>query len=146
MLLADARQYCANRGTDYPRGPTRDEVVHRFESLRKPSPSAAREVLAYQKDKLIKGTTQAQFKIAPKSGVVERIDVFPRPVLSLADISQAYGPECTPESPESRDHTCYLKRSDEKRNYVVYQALGLAVFFTPDGKQVQSFAFLPEKK
>ena len=125
---------------------TREDVIKKFGEPTKTVNVGGRDVLAYQKDKLIKGTTQAQFKVDPKTELVERIDVFPAPVLTLPDITQAYGPECTIEAPEAKDHPCYLKRSDEKRNYIVYGMLGLAVFFTPDGKQVQSFAFLPEKK
>ncbi|MBL8951639.1 MAG: hypothetical protein JNK82_12735, partial [Myxococcaceae bacterium] len=90
--------------------------------------------------------TQTQFRIDQKSNVVERIDVFPAPVLTLDDIASAYGPACTPQAPETADRPCYLKRDDEKKIYVVYVRLGLAVFFNPDGKTVQTFAFLPEKK
>jgi len=68
----------------------------------------------------------------------------PRRFLSLAEHVRLR-PECTPESPESRDHTCYLKRSDEKRNYVVYQALGLAVFFTPTASRFSRSRSLPER-
>jgi hypothetical protein len=125
---------------------TRDEVVKKFGEPSKVVAAGGREVLAYQQGKLIKGTTQAQFKVDPKTSIVERIDVFPAPVLSLEDIASAYGPLCSAQAPETREKPCYLKREDEKKMYVVYVRLGLAVFFTSDGKSVQTFAFLPEKK
>ncbi|MBK7858648.1 MAG: hypothetical protein IPJ65_08510 [Archangiaceae bacterium] len=125
---------------------TRDDVLKRFGEPSKVVTAAGREVLAYQKGKLIKGTTQTQFRVEPKSGVVERIDVFPEPVLTLPQIASAYGPACTLEVPEAPDRPCYLKHDDPTRAYVTYVRLGLAVFFNPDGKTVQTFAFLPEKK
>lgn len=125
---------------------TRTDVVRRFGDPTKTVASNGRDVLAYQQGNLIKGTTQTQFKVDLKTNVVERIDVFPAPVLTLDDISAAYGPACTPVKPETADYACFLKRDDEKRRYIVYTRLGLAVFFNPDGKTVQSFAFLPEKK
>lgn len=125
---------------------SRDDVLKKFGEPSKIVSSGGRDVLAYQKGKLIKGTTQAQFRVEQKTGLVERIDVFPAPVLTLEDISNAYGPACTPQAPETPDRPCYLKRDDDKRSYVVYVRLGLAVFFNADGKTVQTFAFLPEKK
>lgn len=125
---------------------SREDVVKKFGEPSKIVSAAGRDVLAYQKGKLIKGTTQAQFRVEQKSGVVERIDVFPAPVLTLDDISSAYGPACTPQAPETPDRPCFLRRDDDKKSYVVYVRLGLAVFFNPDGKTVQTFAFLPEKK
>jgi hypothetical protein len=112
---------------------TRDEVVKKFGEPSKVVSTGGRDVLAYQKGKLIKGTTQTQFRIEPKTGVVERIDVFPLPVLTLDDIASAYGPACTPAAPETAEHPCYLKRDDDKKLYLVYVRLGLAVFFNPDG-------------
>jgi len=125
---------------------TRDEVLKKFGEPSKVVTTAGRDVLAYQTGKLIKGTTQTQFRIDQKTNVVERIDVFPAPLLTLDDITGAYGPACTPQTPETAEKPCYLKREDEKRFYVVYVKLGLAVFFTSDGKSVQTMAFLPEKK
>ena len=125
---------------------TRDEVVKKFGEPSKVVSSGGLDLLAYQKGKLIKGTTQTQFRIDQATGVVERIDVFPAPVLTLDDIANAYGPACTPKAPETPEQPCFLKRADEKKTYVVYVRLGLAVFFNADGKTVQTFAFLPEKK
>src|SRR5262245_33756693 len=88
---------------------TRDDVVQKFGEPSKVVTAGGREVLAYQKGKLIKGTKQTQFRIAPKTQVVERIDVFPEPQLSLDDVANAYGPACTQETPERDDHDCYLK-------------------------------------
>jgi hypothetical protein len=124
----------------------REDVIRRFGEPSKVVQGGGRDVLAYQDSNPIKGTRQAQFKIDPASGVVERIDVFPAPKLTREEVSSAYGPECTFDAPETAERPCYLKRDDEKRPYVVYNRLGLAVFFNPDGGTVQSFAFLPEKK
>ncbi len=125
---------------------TRDDVVKKFGDPSKVVSAGGRDVLAYQKGKLIKGTTQAQFRVEQKTGVVERIDVFPAPVLTIEDIATAYGPACTAEAPETPEKPCYLKREDQTKSYVVYVRLGLAVFFKPDGKTVDTFAFLPEKR
>jgi hypothetical protein len=129
-----------------PGSSTKADVVKRFGPPTKTVTQNGREVMAYQKANLIKGTTQAQFKIDVKTQVVDRIDVFPAPVLTLADVSQAYGPACTVEAPETAERPCYLKRDDPQRSYVTYARLGLAIFFGPDGNTVQSFAFLPEKR
>lgn len=125
---------------------SREDVVRKFGEPSKTVSAAEQEVLAYQQGKLIKGTTQTQFRLDLKSGVVQRIDVFPAPVLTLDDIANAYGPACTVDQNETAERPCYLKRADDKRSYVVYVRLGLAVFFNADGKTVQTFAFLPEKK
>jgi hypothetical protein len=125
---------------------SRDDVVHRFGEPSKVIDASGHEVLAYQKGKLIKGTTQTQFRIDSKTGVVERIDVFPEPVLTLEQIAQAYGPACTVEAPETAERPCYLLHDQPKKTYVIYVRLGLAVFFSPEGNTVQTFAFLPEKK
>ena len=125
---------------------TRADVVKRFGDPSKVVTAGGRDVLAYQKGKLIKGTTQTQFRVDPATGIVDRIDVFPEPELTLAQIAQAYGPACTPEAPESEKQPCYLKRDDDpKRTYIMYVRLGLAVFFNAEG-HVQTFAFLPQKE
>jgi hypothetical protein len=125
---------------------TRDDVIEKFGEPSKTVKASGRELLAYQKGNLIKGTTQTQFKVDPKTEVVERIDVFPEPKLKLADVAKAYGPLCTKEAPESEDHNCYLKRDEDKKLYIVYVRLGVAVFFDSESGFVLSFAYLPEKK
>jgi len=121
---------------------TRDQVVTKFGEPTKVVKSGGFDVLAYQKDKVIKGTKQAQFKIDPRTDTVARIDVFPAVDLMLPDIEKAYGPACT--APETKEKPCYLKRTEPQKMYVVYSKLGLAVFFGEDGK-VTSLTFLPEK-
>ena len=123
---------------------TRDEVLEKFGKPTKTVPSGSLDIVAYQKGNLIKGTTQAQFKIDQKTNVVQRIDVFPEPKLVLKDIEKAYGPECTLKAPETKEAPCYLKKLEPQRMYIVYGKLGLAVFFGDDG-HVTSFTFLPEK-
>lgn len=122
---------------------TRDEVVKKFGDPTKVVTAGGQEVLAYQKSNPIKGTTQAQFRVDLNTHKVARIDVFPEPRLTLDDIAQAYGPACTAQAPETHERTCYLKREEPRRMYVVYVRLGLAVFFNGDLKTVQSFAFMP---
>jgi hypothetical protein len=121
---------------------TRDQVVTKFGEPTKVVKAGGVEVLAYQKEKVIKGTKQAQFKVNPSTDTVVRIDVFPAVDLLLPDIEKAYGPEC--KTPETKEKPCYLKRIEPARMYVVYSKLGLAVFFGDDGK-VTSLTFLPEK-
>ena len=124
---------------------TRADIVARFGEPSKTVTVAGREVLAYLKDKAIRGTTQAQFKLDPKTSVLERIDVFPSVPMQLKDIEASYGAECPRGKNDTVELPCYLKRDDDKKKYVVYQRLGLAIFFKEDGVTVQSFTFLPEK-
>lgn len=124
----------------------RAEVVAKFGEPSKVVTANGKEVLAYLKNKQIRGTTQAQFKLDPKTGVVDRIDVFPAPVLTIKDIEAGYGSECTKAQPETDEQPCYARRDEGNKKYIVYQRLGLAIFFKDDGTTVQSFTFLPEKK
>ena len=124
---------------------SRADVVAKFGEPSKVVTAAGREVLAYLKDKAIRGTTQAQFKVDPANGLVERIDVFPAVELKLKDIEASYGPECTRGVSDQVEAPCHLKRDDDKKKYIVYQRLGLAIFLKEDGVSVQSFTFLPEK-
>src|SRR5262245_18566228 len=59
----------------------KDEVVKKFGDPSKVVKADSKETLAYLGDKAIKGTTQAQFKVDTQTGTVERIDVFPGPVI-----------------------------------------------------------------
>lgn len=103
------------------------------------------EILAYLGKQAIKGTTQAQFKVASKSGTVERIDVFPGPKIDKDAVENSYGKACPPGPvPEA---PCYLKKvTDDFRVYFHYAKLGLAIFFNEDGVTVNSFIFQPAKK
>jgi hypothetical protein len=103
-----------------------------------------KELLVYQRDQAIAGTTQAQFKVDPATHVVERIDVYPAPVIDAEAIEKSYGPACTGKRDEE---PCFYKRPIEgKKPYYLYPGLGLAIFFKDDGDTVQSFAFLPPQK
>jgi hypothetical protein len=120
------------------------DVVEKFGAPSKQVNANGREVYAYLKEKAIKGTVQAQFKVDPATGLVDRIDVFPAVEVSRADVVESYGPEC-PEKVAAGSPPCFLKRTDGKRVYYLYASLGLAVFFKEDAAQVQSMTFLPEK-
>jgi hypothetical protein len=119
------------------------DVVLRFGEPSKKVEARGQTVLVYTRAKAIKGTVQAQFKLNTQSQVVERIDVYPAPVIDLDAIEASYGVACAAEGPVE---PCYHRReSGEKKSYLLYLKLGLAIFFKPDGRTVQSFAFLPGK-
>ena len=121
----------------------REEVIQKFGE---PSRVVAgdKEVIAYFGKEAIKGTTQAQFKVDTASKVVERIDVFPGPVIEKEAIENSYGPAC-PNGPAPAN-PCFVKKvTDEFRTYYLYPKLGLAIFFNEDGKTVQSFIFQSQK-
>ncbi len=121
----------------------RVDVVKKFGEPSKVTTAGSHEVLTYLKEKAIKGTVQSQFRVEKDSGLVDRIDVFPEPIIDQEAIEKNYGAECAPGEKEG----CYLRRSqDKKPAYFLYTRLGLAIFFREDGKTVQSFAFLPAKK
>lgn len=121
----------------------RADVVKKFGEPSKVTMAGGHEVLTYLKEKAIKGTVQSQFRVEKESGVVDRIDVFPEPIIDQDAIEKNYGAECAPGEKAG----CYLRRSqDKKAAYFLYSQLGLAIFFREDGKTVQSFAFLPARK
>jgi len=121
----------------------RADVVKKFGLPSKVTVVGAHEVLTYLKEKAIKGTVQSQFRVEKESGVVNRIDVFPEPIMVREDIENSYGAACAPGETDG----CYLLRTQEKKPpYFLYAKLGLAIFFREDAKTVQSFAFLPAKK
>jgi hypothetical protein len=119
------------------------DVVKKFGEPSKVTIVGGHEVLTYLKEKAIKGTVQSQFRVEKEKQIVDRIDVFPEPIIDQEAIEKSYGPECPPNSREG----CYLKRTqDKKPSYFLYEKLGLAIFFKEDGKTVQSFAFLPARQ
>jgi len=123
----------------------KDEVVKKFgEPSKVVKGDANKETLAYLGDKAIKGTTQAQFKVDAQSGTVERIDVFPGPVIDKEMVESSYGAACPASGPMPKD-PCYVKKvtGDNFRTYFLYLKLGLAVFFKDDNKTVSSFVFTP---
>ncbi|WNG48615.1 hypothetical protein F0U60_34270 [Archangium minus] len=121
----------------------RDQVIQKFGEPSRVVTTEGKEVIAYFEQKAIKGTKQVQFKVDPGTKLVERIDVFPGPVIDKESVESTYGPVCPsgkmPASP------CYQKKlTDDFRTYLLYPRLGLAVFLNEDGKTVHSFIFTPQ--
>src|SRR5262249_11817558 len=97
----------------------RDEVVKKFGEPSKVVKTGDKETLAYLGDKVIKGTAQAQFKLDAASGTVERIDVFPGPVIDKDMVESSYGPACPTSGPAPKD-PCYTKKiTDNFKTYLV---------------------------
>jgi hypothetical protein len=120
---------------------SRDELLKRFGEPSKTVTLDGKEVIAFLGQKAIKGTTQTQFRVDPKTGKVDRIDVFPGPVIEKDTVENNYGPAC-PAKGQAPATPCYIKRlTDDFRTYFLYPRLGLAVFFNEDGTTVQSFSF-----
>jgi hypothetical protein len=118
----------------------RDDVTTKFGEPSRVVTTDNKEIIAYFGKEAIKGTTQAQFRVDPATKIVERIDVFPGPVIDKETIENSYGPAC-PAGPAPAA-PCYIKKmTDEFRTYFLYQKLGLAIFFNEDGKTVHSFIF-----
>jgi hypothetical protein len=121
-----------------------DDVVRKFGDPSKRVRVEGIDVLAYLGDKAIRGTQQSQFKVDPATQLVQRIDVFPGPVIDKDAVENTYGRACPPGQPSGGG--CYVKKvTDDFRTYFQYLKLGLAVFFSDDGKTVQSFIFTPGK-
>lgn len=120
------------------------DVFGKFGEPTKKADVNGQQVLVYAGLQAISGTVQAQFKLAPGTQTVARIDVYPAPVITVAAVEKSYGVKCDPVVKDPDAETpCYFVK-DGKRPYFVYLRLGLAVFFKDDGS-VQSFAFLPGK-
>jgi len=121
----------------------RDEVIKKFGEPTKVVKADPKETLAYLGDKAIKGTTQVQFKVDSASGTVERIDVFPGPVIDKDMVESSYGAACPASGPAPKD-PCYVKKiTDNFKTYFVFAKLGLAVFFKDDNKTVSSLVYTP---
>ncbi len=118
----------------------REEVIQKFGEPSRIVTTEGKEIIAYFGKEAIKGTQQAQFKVDPATKVVERIDVFPGPVIDKETIENSYGPSCP--SGAASANPCFLKKmTDDFRTYYLYPKLGLAIFFKEDGKTVHSFIF-----
>ncbi|RKH11531.1 hypothetical protein D7V97_10930 [Corallococcus sp. CA053C] len=122
----------------------KEDIVKKFGEPSRTMSQDGKEILAYFAKEAIKGTTQAQFKVDPATQLVERIDVFPAPIIEKDTIENSYGPACpagaAPATP------CYLRKlTDDFRTYFLYVKLGVAIFFNEDGKTVQSFVFTTPK-
>lgn len=119
---------------------TAADVAFKFGNPSKKVPGKESEIWVFAKATAIQGTVQAQFRFDAVKNVVQRIDVYPEPILKVADIEKAYGPVCTTASTAG----CYVrKETPKKAPYFVYASLGLAIFFKADGLTVLSFVFLP---
>ncbi|MDQ3266297.1 MAG: hypothetical protein M3Y59_22055 [Myxococcota bacterium] len=125
----------------------RAEVIKKFGEPAKTLTQNGKETLAYLGKNGIKGTSQAQFKVDAATGVVERIDVFPGPVVAKDAVEATYGWQCgSPEAAKEPTAPCYVKKlTDDFRTYFMYVPLGIAVFFSEDTKTVHSFIFQPVK-
>jgi len=121
----------------------RTEVIQKFGEPSKTLTSGGKETLAYLGTNAIKGTSQAQFKVDASTGVVERIDVFPGPVVQKDAVEATYGWQCgSKEAAKEPTAPCYVKKlTDDFRTYFMYVQLGMAVFFNEDTKTVHSFIF-----
>ena len=122
----------------------RDDVTKKFGEPSKTVVVESKEIVAYVGPQAIKGTTEVQFKIDNGSKLVERIDVFPAPMVDREAVESTYGPPCPAGSPPAS--ACYVKKlTDEFQTYFLYSKLGLAVFWNEDGKSVRSFVFQQPK-
>ncbi len=122
----------------------REQVLKKFGEPSRVVTAEGKEIIAYFDQKAIKGTKQVQFKVDPGTQLVERIDVFPGPVIDKESVESTYGAACpagkAPPSP------CYQKKlTDDFRTYLLYPRLGLAVFLNEDGKTVHSFIFTTQQ-
>ena len=140
LLVAGAASAKAWNGIE-PGVTRRDEVVKRFGPPSKTITVSGKEVLAYTDSAAMKGTSQAQFRVEPATGVVERIDVFPATVVDHDTVEATFGPIC-PKPGAPQPAACFQKKlTDDFRTYYVYSRLGLAVFFDETEDRVQSFVY-----
>jgi hypothetical protein len=140
LVTAAAAQAKAWNGVE-PGVSRRDEVVKRFGPPSKTLTVSGKEVLAYTDAAAMKGTSQAQFRVDPQTGVVERIDVFPATAIDHDTVEATFGPPC-PKSGAPQPAACFHKKlTDDFRTYYLYARLGLAVFFDETDDRVQSFVY-----
>ncbi|PTL78300.1 hypothetical protein [Vitiosangium sp. GDMCC 1.1324] len=122
----------------------REQIIQKFGEPSRVVTSEGKEVIAYFGPKAIQGTKQVQFTVDPGSQHVERIAVFPGPVIDKESVESTYGPAC-PSSGKVPAAPCYQKKiTDDFRTYLHYSKLGLAIFLNEDGKTVHSFIFTPQ--
>ncbi|HZI04724.1 MAG TPA: hypothetical protein VEZ71_11910 [Archangium sp.] len=122
----------------------REQLIQKFGEPSRVVTAEGKEVIAYFDQRAIKGTKQVQFKVDPGTQLVERIDVFPGPVIDKESVESTYGNAC-PSGKAAASGPCYQKKlTDDFRTYMLYAKLGLAVFLNEDGKTVHSFIFTPQ--
>ena len=119
------------------------DVIGKFGEPTKRVSARGQMVLVYSGLQAIKGTVQAQFKCDPATKEVQRIDVYPEPVIDVAAIERSYGRSC--EATHGEEPCYWRKETAQKHAYFLYSKLGLAIFFKDDDKTVLSFAFLPSQ-
>ena len=114
---------------------TQQTVVSKFGSPHKIIKKSGKcaVLLNYQKSRKIRGTNQANFCFDSK-GILIQIAVFPDTSVTRKLVEEAYGSE-------------YKKKlTDQFREYYLYPSEGMAVFWSKDGKLVDSILFTPSKK
>lgn len=137
-LLALAKPW---QGINPGGGSSELDVVARFGEPSRKLTARGQLVLVYSGAQAIKGTVQAQFKCDLTTKEVQRIDVYPEPLIDIAAIEKSYGRSC--ESTGGTEPCYWRKETAQKHPYFLYPKLGLAIFFKEDDKTVLSFAFLP---
>ena len=136
-LLAAARPW---QGIVPGGGSSEIDVIGKFGEPTKKLSARGQLVLVYSGLQAIKGTVQAQFKCDPATKEVQRIDVYPEPVIEVTAIEKSYGKSC--ESTGGTEPCYFRKETAQKHPYFLYPKLGLAIFFKDDDTTVLSFAFL----
>jgi hypothetical protein len=126
-----------------PQGSSEVDVVAKFGPPTKRVTAKGHTVLLYSGLQVIRGTVQVQFKLDPVSQEVQRIDVYPEPVILAEAIESSYGRSC--EATGAVEPCYWRKETAQKAPYFLYPKLGLAIFFKEDQKTVQSFSFLPAR-
>ena len=114
---------------------SKQDVVSKFGSPHKVIQKSGRcaVLLNYQKDRKIRGTSQTNFCFDAQ-GKLLQIAVFPDTSITRKLVEEAYGSE-------------YKKKlTDQFREYYLYKKDGMAVFWSKDGKLVDSILFTPTKK
>ena len=122
-------------------GSSEIDVIGKFGEPTRKLSARGQSVLVYSGLQAIKGTVQAQFKCDPATKEVQRIDVYPEPVIDLTAIEKSYGKSC--EATGGAEPCYFRKETAQKHPYFLYPRLGLAIFFKDDDTTVLSFAFLP---
>ena len=117
------------------------DVIGKFGEPTRRVSARGQTVLVFSGLQAIKGTVQAQFKCDPSTKEVQRIDVYPEPVIDASAIEKSYGRSC--QATENEEPCYWRKETAQKHPYFLYPKLGLAIFFKDDDKTVLSFAFLP---
>lgn len=122
----------------------REDVIRLFGEPSRVKTTGNEEQLAYFGERAIKGTRQTQFRVEVSSGVVMRIDLFPRQDVTQEAIENSYGPPCRDTSRQVVEGNCYQRvMSADLGSYLYYRELGLAVYLRGDGSSVRAMAFTP---